>query len=120
MQVLDPRTNKPILDEKSKEPVTLMLIGMDSADVQQKRKALGDRRVNALGQRKMMISADDLENDNMELLTACTKEWKHIVYNQKELPCTPENVKLIYTECPWIREQAEMFVNNRANFLGNS
>jgi hypothetical protein len=35
----------------------------------------------------------------------------------KDLEPTQENVLMVYTEWTWIKDQAQEFVNNRANFF---
>ena len=35
----------------------------------------------------------------------------------KDLEPTPENILMVYTEWTWIKDQAQEFVNNRANFF---
>jgi len=65
------------------------------------------------------LSLEETENENLELLVACTLDWKNVVYEGEPLECTPENVKFIYSQFPWIKEQVDDFIGDRANYLKN-
>jgi len=46
-----------------------------------------------------------------------TTGWTGFKLDGKDLEPTPENVLMVYTEWTWIKDQAQEFVNNRANFF---
>lgn len=109
---------------KSK-PVRIFLIGQDSAEYSAVRQKLSNKALNKMAKaggpgKKGAVSAEQLEEDKLELAVAATKNWENVVWEGQTLPFSPENVRKVYQECPWLLEQVEEFVNDRANFLGNS
>jgi hypothetical protein len=55
-------------------------------------------------------------------MVACTKSWRDdtkttLTLEGEELECSRENVLRVYREYPWIKEQVESAVMERANFL---
>jgi GTP cyclohydrolase I len=63
------------------------------------------------------LDAEKLAEENIEDLVKLTVKWTGFEINGEELPATPENFRMVYTDWPWIREQAQDFVGNRANFF---
>jgi hypothetical protein len=122
LSIVDPRDEETILtDDATKEPITITVIGRDSKLYQEQQHKAVDKRINrriAKGKKEKLSSAE-LEDDTLETLVKCTRAWSHIAYGGKELECTPENVRMIYTNVPWLREQVNEFIGDRANFLGN-
>jgi len=47
----------------------------------------------------------------------CTLAWRGIVYEGEALECNPGNARRLYAALPWLREQVEAFIADRANFL---
>ncbi len=124
MKVRHPISGAVLLQDKNgdeeQKPVTLTLRGVDAPEFQNERKSIMQRRLNAsVGKGKVKVSADEIENDALDLLIKCTVEWDGIIYQEKSLQCNPANVRMIYTQLPWLREQADAFTEDRANFLGN-
>lgn len=121
-----PDTGEPLLDEATGESVTITVLGKDSKSYRQKSHELSSRQLNKRigaaqnGQGKIKINTVELDNNVLELLAFSTREWKHIQVGKQELPCTFDNAKMLYTRFPWIREQVDAFVADRANYLGNS
>lgn len=62
-------------------------------------------------------SAEQIEADNMSVLVGCTKSWENVEWQGKELPCTPENVKMLYTEVVWVKLAVDEAIGNDANFF---
>lgn len=79
------------------------------------------------------LAPEVLEQEANDLLAVCTKSWRtseadkddpkleHVkpvlLLNGEELACTRENAVRVYREYPWIKEQVDDAVNDRANFL---
>ena len=54
-------------------------------------------------------------------LVACTLGWENLtITDDDDFPFTKENGELLYDKHKWIREQANLFVNDRVNYLGNA
>jgi len=63
------------------------------------------------------IKSENLEVEEIELLVACTVDWDNIVDNGEKLECTKENVRCVYKNYPWIKDQVDDFIGDRSNFL---
>jgi len=63
------------------------------------------------------IKSENLEVEEIELLVACTVDWDNIVDNGEKLECTKENVRYVYKNYPWIKDQVDDFIGDRSNFL---
>jgi hypothetical protein len=46
-----------------------------------------------------------------------TVAWEGFTLDGVKLDCTPENVRTVYNEWSWIKEQVSEFVADRANFF---
>lgn len=123
-QLRHPGTDEPMAD--AGKPVTITLAGQDSTQYRtalRKRsarmiaEAQGTRRRKGPSESEAEVMAEQAETDTLAMIVACTLAWERIGFEEAELACTPENAAKLYTECPWIREQAEAFVADRANFL---
>lgn len=80
------------------------------------------------------VSAEELDSDAVELLAACTVSWREVegypavddpagtvkptwTIDGNEIVCTRATVISTYVRFPWIREQVEAAVGDRANFI---
>ena len=113
MQVRHPGTNAPI------DGMVVTLLGMDSEPALRAQRVATNRRLKQ-GIAKMKLSAEELDSDGLDLLTALTVSWRGIEWDGKPYPCTPENARSLYTKLRWLREQVDEFVGERANFLPKS
>ena len=103
-------TDEIITDEDGNQAV-LILAGMDSDIYKRASNMVANRR-----SRKMkMPKAEQIQADSIEILAKCTLGWKNLVINGAE----PASAELMYTEYPWLREQADAWIHDRANYLGN-
>ena len=109
MNLEHPVTGEPL-------DVKIKLAGVDS-DYYKKELRKQQNKKFKKGFRK--LSAEELEADTIELLVACTLDWEGVELEGQALECNPENVRKIYKRFPWIREQVDNFINDRANFLKN-
>jgi len=109
MNLEHPVTGEPL-------DVRIKLAGIDS-DYYKKELRKQQNKKFKKGFRK--LSAEELEADTIELLVACTLDWEGVELEGQALECNPENVRKIYKRFPWIKEQVDNFINDRANFLKN-
>lgn len=117
----DPTTGEP-LENEHKEPIWIRLHGKDSDRYQKARRRLQNRRLGHTLKTaaQMKVSAELLEEDELELLGEITAEWSpSIEEGGKAIECTPANAKAFYQRHRWVKEQVDSFINDRANFLGN-
>ena len=123
-----PKTNTPL-------GVRIFVAGVDSETYRSQIRRQQNRRMEqARRSRGLNISAEELENDALDLLVACTKGWEADIEEHGEkktvpaipfgerglLDCTPENVRAIYANpgFSWLREQVDAEIGDRSNFLG--
>jgi len=118
MQVTHP-VSGAVLTFGDGKPVSLTLAGADSERFRRAQRAATNRklRANQAG-RRVQLSAEELENDALEMIVAATIGWQGIsIGADGDLPFTIDNARAIYKKLPWLREQADAFISDRANFL---
>ena len=111
MQVMHPSTGEPL------EGVTITLLGDDST-VQRLR--LAELRQKALAKKGNFNKIYDLtEEHSQNIRISKTIGWEGVVWEGKELACTPENVRKIYSNdgFRWLVDQVDRFTVDRSNFL---
>lgn len=109
--------------------IVITILGRDSTEFRKLQSAQNQRRMAKLqksGATRSVLSLDELEQDTIQILAACTKAWKTqdgesfkelILVGGVELACTRENAVRLYTDYPWIKEQVEAGITDRANFI---
>jgi hypothetical protein len=118
MEVRNPISGGKLLD--GDKPVTITLAGKDSDKFRTVHAEILSRRLTKVGiSGRVKINAGELQDESMELLSACTLSWSGIVVDKQSLECTPANAVKVYTRFPWLREQVDEFIGDRSNFLGN-
>lgn len=128
MVLTHPVTMKP-LGTGDKAPA-LLLAGIDS-DVYQnamtdflRRQAeeaieTGTQSGVASAKKKLGNSAASSEN-RLDLLVAATLDVRNIEIEGKPVTAAPDQIRAMYKRFRWLREQAEVFIANRANFMPGS
>lgn len=100
--------------------ITIKVLGRDSdlfrkISAQQNRKRI--EKMSKGGQFKLTrLSPEEVENDAIMLLSACTMGWSNVVVDGAELEFSRENAAMLYTRFPWIKEQVDAAVGDRALF----
>jgi hypothetical protein len=106
--------------------ITIVVCGTDSETYKKIQRKQLNRRMERSARnrnRQLQLTAEELEAENLDVLVACTKSWSEngsptIEFNRGELlPCTPENVRRLYEEYPWMKDQIDQAIGDRANFL---
>lgn len=114
MQLRHPGTDA-VLTQDDGKAISITLAGSDSDRYQRAQRSQANRRLNAGVRRKLTI--EELESDTIELLVACTIRWDGVKVGGKVLECNADNARKLYRDYQWIREQANAFIGERANFL---
>lgn len=114
MAVVHPVTGQPLTQEDG-AAVTITLAGMDGDRFRKAQRAATDRRLKS--PRRANVTAEDIERDGIETLAACTLAWTGLVLDGETLDCTVPNARKAYQRLPWLREQVDAFIGDRANFL---
>lgn len=102
---------KTALTKDDGDPMTITLYGAETNTYKKKlyelrRKYLTDRDA----------SFENGEEFALEMLVAVTTDWD-IQLDGKVPKCTEKAVRDLYVTQPWIRDQVDVFVHERANFL---
>ena len=112
LEVVHPVTGAPLTDEDG-NTTAILLVGKDSKEYRQAQRKITARRLKP----NRKATPDLLENEVMEVWTACTKDWRGIEEDGVELECTPANVRKVYAKYRFVAEQVEEFIEDRGNFI---
>ena len=63
------------------------------------------------------LSSTELEDEALDLLAGSTLGWSGITKDGAEFPFSFENARGLYRELPWLRDQVDAFIADRANFM---
>jgi len=130
LQLLDPGTLANL-------GIFIQVLGRDSAEFRKLAADQNRRRIAKVtrgGQfRAGAASLEEMESDGIELLAECTKGWRSVELDKDDptieqskpfLTIGGEEVQFsraaavkLYTNYPWIREQVDGAVIDRANFI---
>lgn len=96
----------------------IKVVGKDSTKFLQlseeyRRKTLEDMKSNKTMAQKM----ESAQEQSDAILVACTIDWDGMVLDGEDLPFNESNVKMIYQRFTWIKEQVDIAIADRANFL---
>ena len=116
MTLYHPVNGEPIIDDTTGQPWTITLAGQDSERFRKATQANTNRRLSMRRGRPGQITAQELDNEALELLVACTLSWSGITLELQPLAFEPNNVRKVYRDFPWVREQVDAFIGDRANF----
>lgn len=99
--------------------MTITLLGQDSKVYRKIQLAKQQAALNriAKGKKAIELDAEKLVEDSIDDLVKITTAWSGFMLDGKELECTPENVRTVYSEWAWIKEQVQEFVADRSNFF---
>lgn len=117
LQLSHPRSGELI-------PARISLLGADSSAWLDKHREFQRRRADRLNRtRKFVVSPEDLEAEQLELLVVATTgwDWSGITLEGEPVPAfSADAARRIYKRFGWVREQVDAFVQDRANFLPRS
>lgn len=114
LQLRHPVDDTPLTDDKG-VPITITVVGSDSQTFKRAMHAQADRRMAKANRRNMTMQS--IEDEGINLLVAATTGWFGIIVDGKAMPFSGDNAHTLYDRFPWIREQVNVFVGDRANFL---
>lgn len=99
-----------------------MFIDLYGAHTETYKRLTRQWQNEALRNRKLKTTAEQLEQRATELLSAVTAGWNLEDENDKPVPFSVENARAIYggKDSAWVRAQADEFVHETANFVGES
>ena len=112
LELVDPITGDAL------EGVTIRLLGTDSAAYRNYARDMQRKRMEKLAKsrnRKPDFSVS--EQEEAEMLAICTVGWAGLEEDGEELKFSHDAAVKLYMDYPWIKEQVDSFVGDRANFL---
>ena len=117
MEVVNPATGQIVLNEDG-TPVFIRLRGRNSATVRAAQRKIQNRRLEAMRRGKSKITAEDMDNEGVDLLTAATVDWNFFLDGAEYLP-TEANAREFWSDPRFkaIREQADTFIGDEGNFI---
>lgn len=112
---------KPYSDLVIKHPVSgiatdivISLYGRDS----KKYRDIWQGMLKTAADKKASGTAD-FEALALDVYVLCTKDWVNVELGGEQLECTPENVRLVYSDdrFTWLHDQVLAFMESRENFI---
>lgn len=120
MELESPVDGEVLMTDKN-EPVRIKLLGTDSKVWRNKNRETQRARINSMVRKKAKnIDYTISDEDACEMLAECTIEWSGIDEKGKALEFSEEAARDLYTRYIWVREQVDIFINDRANFFPNA
>lgn len=125
MSILHPRTGLPILkpkadpnDPRPAQPYAIRLHGRNSTQYREAQRALNERRAD-MAARGIIRTADEFEQDDIDLLVACTKGWDLDQLDGQPFAFSHENARKLWSDRRFLslRDRAVKFILDDANFL---
>jgi hypothetical protein len=98
-------------------PIALILSGLDSGAYRSVRRELVKRRQQASQRNNGTLPLEIMEGESLETVLACLKGWEGVVLDGAPVEFNPVNARKVLTRIPWLIEQAEVFLHDRANFI---
>lgn len=113
VQIYHPGTNEDL-------GITIRVLGKDSDKFITVSRGQNKKRMAKMtkgGFRTTAIPVEEIEQDSLMLLAACTVGWVGVVVDGKALDFNEDNAVMVYERFPWIREQVDAAMGDRANFI---
>jgi hypothetical protein len=113
LNIVHPETEELI------DGMTITLLGQDSKVYRKLQMGKQQAALNrmAKGKKAIDLDAEKLSEDSIEDLVKLTTAWTGFALDGKSLEFTSDNVRMVYNDWAWIKEQVQEFVGNRANFF---
>lgn len=113
LTLVHPVTQEELVDE-NENPVTITILGMDSAIAKRLAKARAQKQLNS---RKQKIDIDEARQYTIGLLAKLIQSSSGLKENGVELDLSDADTAIdVLTRFSWLREQLDEFVTDRANF----
>ena len=120
VELYHPATAEPLLNA-DKTTMTITVHGPYSENFKAVQRAQMNRRL-ARAQRAgrgTEIKAEQVEAETLEQLIKCVEAWNITVKDEPE-PFSEDNVRAVFEEFPWVREQVESVFGDTRAFLETS
>jgi len=118
LKIDDNHDVKITLPNGEETDIVITVCGQDSDTYKAiSRKQQNARLKDMQRGRKSAATAETLEERGLELLVACVTGWAGIQDGDKDLECNAENVKMVFEKLPFVKEQIDVAIGDRANFM---
>ena len=114
VRIFHPGTNEDL-------DLIINVLGKDSDAFQKVSRAQNKKRMAKMqkgGFRNTApIPIEEIEQDGIDLLAACTTGWAGVIIEGEEIQFSIDNAVMVYERFPWIKEQIDTAIGDRANFI---
>lgn len=123
-QLRHPTSNAPLFaqtadgEDDTSKPIAINIIGKDSEPFRARLRAITNKRLAA--GKKLKITAEEVETESTNTIAACITGWQNVTLDGKPLDYSSANAKLLLNRLPWLQEQLDEAIGDRANFLKKS
>lgn len=116
----NPVTDEPLTDSEG-QPVTITVLGSDSAKLTELLRKNGDRRLDRMRKQRDFVvdNVATVERRRIERLVAATIAWSGVGLNGQVLECTEANAWTFYSDprWPWLLDQLDKAIDDRKRFF---
>lgn len=117
MELVHPVSDEPMLQDDGSK-ITIKLLGTDSKAYRNKNRDFQRQRIAKMTKtRSKTIDYTVSDEEACELLAECTIGWSGILVDGVLVEFSKAAAEELYMKFGWIREQVDVFIGNRANFL---
>ena len=110
VNIVHPSTGAPL-------GITIKVISPDSEKYRKLSNRTRNRSINAVKKGKNSLTAEMMDENAMELLVGSVLSWEGVTWAGQVMECNEVNVRSVFTKFPWIKEQVDEFLGDRANFI---
>jgi len=102
--------------------ITINVLGKDSDEFQKVSRAQQKKRMAKMTKGGFRVQSltpapEEVEQDGLKLLAKCTRSWSGVVIDSKDVEFSTDNAVMVYERFPWIKEQVDTAIGDRANFI---
>lgn len=116
MPIRHPDTDEIIKNDKNKE-MALLLLGTESKQFKEIERKWANIILQKTNKGKQAMNYDDIQDQAMDQLLACTVGFENIFFGGKDLPFSRENAQMIYEKWAFIKKAASEFIKDQKNFF---
>lgn len=117
MELVNPVDGETLLDDEG-NPVSIKLLGQDSKAWRKMNRDFTRKKTSEMAKsRRRSVDFTMTDEEKAEMVAACTIGWSGIEEDGQAIEFSQESAKDIYMKYSWIREQADEFIGDRANFF---
>lgn len=122
IELLHPATGEILCDDDN-NPMWVEIYGQDSAEFKEIEHKITNKNLTRMQRSgrgaRSSITAEQITSQEIERVVKVVKDW-HIVVNGETPKVGEENVRQVFEEYPWVKEQVEDGLYNRQLFLAKS